>query len=88
MAHRRLHWFYRRGQCSRLAVATRRAEGGNMTRRAGIGLAMLWLIIVISGDWLLGAAPDPYRAPDPIALGSTSGGSGAICTFAPPTRAQ
>jgi hypothetical protein len=59
-----------------------------MTRRTGIGLAILWMIIIVSGDWLLGAKPDPYRAPDPIAWGSASGASGAICTFAPPTRAQ
>jgi len=59
-----------------------------MTRRSGIVLAIGLIVAVIGLDWASGAAPDPYRAPDPIAWGSASGASGAICSFAPPTSTQ
>lgn len=46
-------------------------------------MSLVFMLTVIGLDWSLGSAPDPYRAPDPMALGSNSGASGAICTFAP-----
>ena len=46
-------------------------------------ISLVFMLTVIGLDWSLGSAPDPYRAPDPMALGSKSGASGAICTFAP-----
>jgi hypothetical protein len=54
-----------------------------MTRRIGIITALTAIILIIVLDWSLGTPPDPYRAPDPMAFGSTSGASGAICSFAP-----
>ena len=54
-----------------------------MTRRFGIIVALLGALGVVVIDWTLGAPPDPFQAPDPMAFGSTSGASGAICTFAP-----
>ena len=54
-----------------------------MSRRIGIVISLVFMLTVIGLDWSLGRAPDPYRAPDPMALGSKSGPSGAICTFAP-----
>lgn len=54
-----------------------------MSRRSGIMMALAFGAIIIGLDWSLAVAPDPYRAPDPMALGSKSGASGAICTFAP-----
>lgn len=59
-----------------------------MTRRSGIAAAVFFVLLGIASDWMLGVAPNPYRAPDPIAWGSSSGASGAICTFAPPTPGQ
>ena len=59
-----------------------------MTRRLGIAGAVLLVALIIASDWIFGGAPNPYRAPDPIAWGSSSGASGAICTFAPPTPEQ
>ena len=54
-----------------------------MTRRFGIIVALLGVLWGVVIDWTLGVPPDPFRAPDPMAFGSTSGASGAICTFAP-----
>jgi hypothetical protein len=54
-----------------------------MTRRYGILAALVMALSVVALDWSLGVSPDPYQAPDPMAFGSTSGASGAICTFAP-----
>ena len=54
-----------------------------MTRRFGILIALFSALLVVGLDWSLGVAPNPYRAPDPMAFGSQSGASGAICTFAP-----
>ena len=54
-----------------------------MTRRSGIVMALAFTLLIVGLDWSLGVAPDPYRAPDPMALGSKSGASGAICTFVP-----
>ena len=54
-----------------------------MTRRFGILIALFSASMVVGLDWSLGVAPNPYRAPDPMAFGSQSGASGAICTFAP-----
>lgn len=54
-----------------------------MTRRFGIVIALVSALLVVGFDWSLGVPPDPYRAPDPMAFGSQSGASGAICTFAP-----
>ena len=54
-----------------------------MTRRFGIIVALLGVLGVVVIDWTLGVPPDPFRAPDPMAIGSTSGASGAICTFTP-----
>ncbi len=54
-----------------------------MTRRVGIIIAVSAVVFIVVFDWLLGTPPDPYRAPDPMAFGSTSGASGAICSFAP-----
>jgi hypothetical protein len=54
-----------------------------MTRRFGILIALFSALLVAGLDWSLGVAPNPYRAPDPMAFGSQSGASGAICTFAP-----
>ena len=60
------------------------SEGGRIvSRRVGIVLSLVFTLTVVGLDWSLGSAPDPYRAPDPMALGSKSGASGAICTFAP-----
>lgn len=54
-----------------------------MTRRFGIILALLGVFGVVVIDWTLDVPPDPFRAPDPMAFGSISGASGAICTFTP-----
>ena len=54
-----------------------------VSRRIGIVMSLVFTLTVIGLDWSLGSAPDPYRAPDPMAFGSKSGASGAICTFAP-----
>jgi hypothetical protein len=54
-----------------------------MTRRFGILIALFSASLIVGLDWSLGVAPNPYRAPDPMAFGSQSGASGAICTFAP-----
>jgi len=54
-----------------------------MTRRFGIVIALVSALLVVGLDWSFGVPPDPYRAPDPMAFGSQSGASGAICTFAP-----
>ena len=58
-------------------------RGSIVSRRVGIVISLVFMLTVIGLDWSLGSAPDPYRAPDPMALGSKSGASGAICTFAP-----
>ncbi len=57
-----------------------------MTRRLGIITAVSAMVFIVVCDWLLGTPPDPYRAPDPMAFGSTSGASGAICSFAPEAK--
>ena len=54
-----------------------------MSRRSGIMIALMFAVVVVGLDWSLGVPPDPYRAPDPMAFGSMSGASGAICSFAP-----
>ena len=54
-----------------------------MTNRTGIITAVTTVVFIVLLDWSLGTPPDPYRAPDPMALGSTSGASGAICSLAP-----
>jgi hypothetical protein len=54
-----------------------------MSRRTGIVIVFVCIFAVVSAEWLGGNPPDPYRAPDPMAFGSTSGASGAICSFAP-----
>ena len=54
-----------------------------MSRQIGIITALTAIILVVALDWSLGTPPDPYRAPDPMAFGSISGASGAICSFAP-----
>jgi hypothetical protein len=58
-------------------------RGSIVSRRVGIVISLVFMLTVIGLDWSLGSAPDPYRAPDPMAFGSKSGASGAICTFAP-----
>ena len=57
-----------------------------MSRRSGIMIAVVLAVVVVGLEWLLGVPPDPYRAPDPMAFGSMSGASGAICSFAPGTN--
>ncbi|MDA0894061.1 MAG: hypothetical protein O3A68_03955 [Proteobacteria bacterium] len=47
-----------------------------MTRRFGIIVALLGVLGGVVIDWTLGVPPDPFRAPDPMAFGSTSGASG------------
>ena len=56
-----------------------------MSRRSGIVIALIFVVGVVGLDWSLSVPPDPYRAPDPMAFGSMSGASGAICSFAPGT---
>ena len=58
-------------------------SGSGMTRRYGILAALVMALSVVALDWSLGVSPDPYQAHDPMAFVSTSGASGAICTFAP-----
>jgi len=53
-----------------------------VSRRIGIVMSLVFTLTVIGLDWSLGSAPDPYRAPDPMALGSKSGASGAIFSVA------
>lgn len=54
-----------------------------MSRRVGIVAVLLTGCFLIALEWASGGAPNPYAAPDPMAWGSESGASGAICTFAP-----
>ena len=54
-----------------------------MSRRIGIVSVLGALALVVALEWAGGRAPNPYAAPDPLAWGSKSGASGAICTFAP-----
>ena len=54
-----------------------------MTRRFGIIIAICSSIGLVAFDWTLGMSPDPFQAPDPLALGSREGASGAICSFMP-----
>ena len=54
-----------------------------MSRRSGISGILIALSAVIFVEWTAGVRPDPYRAPDPMAFGSDSGASGAICSFVP-----
>ena len=56
-----------------------------MSRRSGIVIALIFVVGVVGLDWSLSVPPDPYGAPDPMAFGSISGASGAICSFAPGT---
>ena len=57
-----------------------------MSRRSGIVIALIFVVGVVGLDWSLSVPPDPYGAPDPMAFGSISGASGAICSFAPGTN--
>ena len=54
-----------------------------MSRRPGIVIALILVVVVVGIDWSISVPLDPYRAPDPMAFGSMSGPSGAICSFAP-----
>lgn len=54
-----------------------------MSRRAGILAVLSASLLIIILEWSTGTRPDPYLAPDPMALGSKSGASGAICAFVP-----
>ena len=56
-----------------------------MSRRPGIVIALIIVVVVVGLDWSFSVPPDPYRAPDPMAFGSMSGASGAICSFVPGT---
>lgn len=52
-------------------------------------IAIMWLLVLLIGLIGLDAysfPPDPYQAPDPLALGSKDGASGALCSFAPPSE--
>ena len=55
------------------------------SRRSGIMIALIFAVVIVGLDWSLGVPPDPYRALDPMAFGSRSGASGAICSFVPGT---
>jgi hypothetical protein len=54
-----------------------------MTRRFGIVITLSCLFSLVVVEWVGGNPPDPFQAPDPMALGSEEGASGAFCTFAP-----
>lgn len=57
-----------------------------MSRRVGIVGTLFALVLMLALEWSQGVTPDPFGAPDPIAWGSSQGGSGAICTFAPDVK--
>jgi len=57
--------------------------GRIVSRRVGIVLSLVFTLTVVGLDWSLGSAPDPYRGPDPRAIGSKSGADGVFCTVAP-----
>ena len=59
-----------------------------MSRRSGISGILIALSAVIFVEWSAGVQPDPYRAPDPMAFGSDSGASGAICSFVPGAKSD
>ena len=59
-----------------------------MSRRIGISATLIALSAVIFVEWSAGVRPDPYRAPDPMAFGSDSGASGAICSFVPGVKSD
>ena len=56
-----------------------------MSRRSGIVIALIFVVGVVGLAWSLRVPPDPYGAPDPMAFGSISVASGAICSFVPGT---
>ena len=59
-----------------------------MSRRSGISTILIALSAIIFVEWSTGVRPDPYRAPDPMAFGSDSGASGAICSFVPGVKSD
>ncbi|MDC1208658.1 hypothetical protein N8005_04910 [Litorivicinus sp.] len=54
-----------------------------MSRQIGIAIVLSCFLFIILLEWWGGNSPNPYAAPDPMAWGSESGASGAICSFAP-----